>query len=803
MSLTCALLATSLHQWARRYIRLTQPARQTPEKRARIRAFYANGVDSMHVSLAVEGLPTLLHLSLFLFFGGLVIFLFNVDDEVFTCVACWIGLFLIVYGLITLLPLIRHKSPYYTPLSKPAWYLYASIAYVTFTVLAFFADRFCTYWIWDLCADLKDNYRDWISDGMEKAAEKAAERGSSEIDIRIFGWTIGALGDDDSLETFFETIPGLFKSKLSKGLVTNFPETLFYTFWDALDSFIYRTRSSNSVTESAESRRVNIWKDIASTIPRPFNSSFPELYDQEQVSTEKSRVMARWRTNVSGIVSNAARIRAAKSLARIQERDDRWIVLASDISGLSENVLQHDIALAGDNMLLAIVIDTYRRDFHSNKFALSGFTEGFSEFNICHTLPGLQHDFCMLWNELVQEAKSQGPRSNPVYILCEIRQLYISLHLGTDSAPTAFSASTDRFDDILYQPSSYPLCNLTSHHCPDLAPHVPIADSPAVRPVLNQAKEVSIIAGPSSPSDTMTPYSRVPTATGPTKPVTTNSHTNDLPPSGAVAVVLRDTFPAAISSHTLEGPTQQDIVAEGPVSASDSLHPASSVVSLPIHAFRSLSHAPALPDAESAESLVLLSSGTTPSRPTGHATLPRLRIRGILNTGGLCFANAVFQLLLHSPPFWNLFRELVYLKGQRGAEGPESDGGATPLVDATVRFFEEFMFEEKGPPPLKEPPQQAANDMSSEEKDKITVADSFEPTYLYDAMREKRQLKDLLVRFRNQDAPLISDLRWPVVQRTARTRMQNRFYAFTWTRSMKNSSYTLILAITSRSLLQA
>ena len=71
-----------------------------------MRAFFANGVDEMHVLWAVEGLSTLLHLSLFLFFGGLVIFLFNVDQEVFTCVASWIGFFSVVYGLITLLPSI-------------------------------------------------------------------------------------------------------------------------------------------------------------------------------------------------------------------------------------------------------------------------------------------------------------------------------------------------------------------------------------------------------------------------------------------------------------------------------------------------------------------------------------------------------------------------------------------------------------------------------------------------------------------------------------------------------------------------
>ncbi|KAF8467096.1 hypothetical protein DFH94DRAFT_848300 [Russula ochroleuca] len=92
MSLSCAFWATSLQQWARRYIHLTQPARCSPEKRARMRTFFAKGVDKMGIPWAVEGLPTLLHLSLFLFFGGLGIFLFNVDREVFTGVVCrvWI-----------------------------------------------------------------------------------------------------------------------------------------------------------------------------------------------------------------------------------------------------------------------------------------------------------------------------------------------------------------------------------------------------------------------------------------------------------------------------------------------------------------------------------------------------------------------------------------------------------------------------------------------------------------------------------------------------------------------------------------
>jgi hypothetical protein len=74
MSFSCALWATSLQQWARRYLLRARRTRCNPEMRARMRAFFADGVDKMHIPWAVEGLPTLLHLSLFLFFGGLAIF---------------------------------------------------------------------------------------------------------------------------------------------------------------------------------------------------------------------------------------------------------------------------------------------------------------------------------------------------------------------------------------------------------------------------------------------------------------------------------------------------------------------------------------------------------------------------------------------------------------------------------------------------------------------------------------------------------------------------------------------------------
>ena len=120
----------------------------------------------------------------------------------------------------------------------------------------------------------------------------------------------------------------------------------------------------------------------------------------------------------------------------------------------------------------------------------------------------------------------------------------------------------------------------------------------------------------------------------------------------------------------------------------------------------------------------------------------------------------MLQLLVHSPPFWELFIGLGDLKGLRGAGVPETGSVATPLVDATLRFFGEFIFKEEPPPP-QEPPQQLAggNVREDEEtKKEINTKDFFEPMYVYHAMKEKRRLKDLLVRSHATYRPTVTDL---------------------------------------------
>ena len=766
ISLSCALLAISLQQWARRYIRLTRPARCDPDKRARTRAFYADGVEKMHIPWAVEGLPMLLHLSLFLFFGGLAIFLFNVDVEVLTCVVCWIGLFLLVYGLITLLPLLRYNSPYYTPLSKPVWYLNASIRFVTRAVHHYFSyillfinrDRRRKLMRWRY-----DARWNWITRGMEKEAEESATKQSSEIDVRILDWTISALGDDNSQEKFFQTIPGLFSSDLVD-IPKTLPPGLFSKFWPALDTFIRHTKISKLISNEVKSHRLNIATDITQLIPFPTIRDLEGIsdnYDSEPVSIDRLPLMRPWIDHWSPFIFCPARVGAANMLARMEERDDRWLGFASEVSGLSKWELRLDLNSAVDNMLLSTVINTCREMSHfpGSRFLneMLTFFRRFDNFDIRRTLPRLQHDFCHLWNKLVQDAKilNWSSRSASQMILPEIRLHYISLHQGTDAT------LDDRFiNRLIPLPGMYPSCGIPSHRpsiplipARELTPSTQSGHSPDVSPqqstpdgsIDSWHDEESIIAGSPSRLDPTTP-----TIIGENSqdPAAIDSHTTDTPPPSAVATAPQDISPVAMVSYTLQG-TAHSVPADT-ASASNPLLPTSYVINLSITAAPPPSRVPS-PCADS----ITLPSTTTSFHLTGNTTILHPPTRGLVNTGGVCFSNAVLQLLAHTPTLRDVFRVLGDLNGQLGAGDPET---AAPLVDATMRFFEEFA--QKKPPPTvtQQPPQHAVSEIQreDEEKKEHNAVDLFEPTYIYDAMNEKTQLKDSLVRSRDQDAPLLS-----------------------------------------------
>ncbi|KAJ7658262.1 hypothetical protein DFH06DRAFT_990295, partial [Mycena polygramma] len=81
LSLTCALIATLLEQWARDFLHRAD-MRSAPVIRARVFSFLYYGLKRFRMHTVVEIIPLLLHASLLLFFIGLVAFLIPVNIAV-------------------------------------------------------------------------------------------------------------------------------------------------------------------------------------------------------------------------------------------------------------------------------------------------------------------------------------------------------------------------------------------------------------------------------------------------------------------------------------------------------------------------------------------------------------------------------------------------------------------------------------------------------------------------------------------------------------------------------------------------
>ena len=107
-----------MQQWVRRYLQTSQRW-YAPYKRVRIPAFFAENIERFGLPTAVEALPALLHISVFLFFAGLVDFLININHTVAFSLLCRGGRdvsILLIYSTSSSTQ-IRHTRPHSHPFS--------------------------------------------------------------------------------------------------------------------------------------------------------------------------------------------------------------------------------------------------------------------------------------------------------------------------------------------------------------------------------------------------------------------------------------------------------------------------------------------------------------------------------------------------------------------------------------------------------------------------------------------------------------------------------------------------------------
>jgi hypothetical protein len=499
VSLTCALLSTLLQQWARRYLRVAYP-RYKPHKRARIRAFYKHGVEKLRIPWAVELLPALLHISLFLFFAGLSVFLFSIQHTIFKVVTAWIALCGFLYVCLTCLPIVYKDSPYSAPLSSSVSFCLTGITYVVSRLYQWFSQIDSP-----VCFRLRNRNNlplDFSSHSMTKAAEKFAFKLDPDIDYNSLLWTFESLDEDTDLEKFFEGLPRLCDSETGRDLKLNEDFIIPHKkrLSNALIGLMTRTMSSNLVNDSVKQRRVIICTKAAdsTSLLGPWWVLYRVLFRDWQYflrCIEFGLVVQNWTSISDKATSFSAHCVVALTISFSRYRDERWIQLASGVLDASKSLL-HKYSVHGDNIRLASVIfivrrtiqtysasEDHRKDIlNASSKTLELLLELVCKLDIRRTLPELQYEFCGLWNRLVLMAQDE---QRPHYVsvstmktLKNIRKLYITLHECSSVPPTAFYATTDDGDPVLENPMSYHMCEIDP--CSpflDLQPYEPAPDA--------------------------------------------------------------------------------------------------------------------------------------------------------------------------------------------------------------------------------------------------------------------------------------------------------------------------------------
>ena len=186
-------------------------------------------------------------------------FLSNVNITIFELVLSWVGACTALYGCITLMPIFRHDSPYYTSLSSLAWPSVIGMAYFISAVSGLLL-------YWTVCCH---RGAEWLFrfarrchrllwQGMQKTIEEAALGFPSEIDIRAFIWTFDSVDQDHELERFFSGLGGLRSSKVVNDLLPSLTVWQKSKLRQALTGLVDRTFLSGLLPASVKARRAMV-----------------------------------------------------------------------------------------------------------------------------------------------------------------------------------------------------------------------------------------------------------------------------------------------------------------------------------------------------------------------------------------------------------------------------------------------------------------------------------------------------------------------------------------------------------------
>ena len=194
-SLSGALIATLIQQWTRGCLQTLQ-RHTNPTKNARLRQDLFEQVSRWNILSISESAPSLLHVSLFLFFAGLGDYALNLDKEVASYTIPFMAYCGFIYIFFTLLPIIYPQALFRSPISSLVASLFYKSRGLVLGVLKFIGAR-----------KFSSNTQGPIQ--LTKEDLEVRKR----RDERAIRWMIDNMTEDTEMESFFLAIPGSFNTK--------------------------------------------------------------------------------------------------------------------------------------------------------------------------------------------------------------------------------------------------------------------------------------------------------------------------------------------------------------------------------------------------------------------------------------------------------------------------------------------------------------------------------------------------------------------------------------------------------------
>ena len=439
ISLICTVIATLLRQWARRYLQITQDPRGV-RNRARVCEFVAQGVEIKQLRRMSSVLLGFFHLSVGLFLSG---FVYSINSSV----AFWVtlGFTVICVGLycfISVAPLVPRCHIAHTPFSSFFWFYWSRFVWLTYALLYNSSRRlpFITYRTQRHLLELARTHLVWTLRDTKVAIEDLARKCSSSLDASVLSRVFDSLDGHKDIEQFLFAIFGFYNS----GEVNKHSSVLEglndRILAPAIASFMDRSLSSNLLTNPEKQQGITICLQAMQANPLLLQCTFGRT-----LRTLKSEIFRRSdfvslafeqlrRDDADPWVKDYAQCIVAVAINRADLDNGAWIDIARAYLKPEHAHYQWE----GHNLRLCSVIYLIQHLKDSQLESSDQFKQGgvwcnvlaeALKVNLMDTASGLQHEFCVLLDELSRSmapGASEMAQSNAGLILSSIRTAFPS-----------------------------------------------------------------------------------------------------------------------------------------------------------------------------------------------------------------------------------------------------------------------------------------------------------------------------------------------------------------------------------------